>query len=143
MGTLLIALERLTVSPEPTKELMKDYWLFSQYFCPPDYHEQNVGLNPWFFDKDNKLVSTGGKLGEPEVWYHHIKIFLEKRGYQLIGDPKFVYETDVKIDVRRMEYDRIIERFDDRKILEQRFLADELNADDETSDADIDNVEKI
>ena len=83
MGTLLIALERLTVSPEPTKELMKDYWLFSQYFCPPDYHEQNVGLNPWFFDKDNKLVSTGGKLGEPEVWYHHIKIFLEKRGYAI------------------------------------------------------------
>ena len=49
----------------------------------------------------------------------------------------------MKIDVRRMEYDRIIERFDDRKILEQRFLADELNADDETSDADVDNVGKI
>ncbi|MBR2524185.1 MAG: hypothetical protein IKE53_07100 [Clostridiales bacterium] len=131
MGIMMIALERLTVSPEPTMELMKDFWLFSEYFCPPDYHEQNVGLNPWFFDKDNKLVSAGGKMCEPKVWYKHIKAFLEKRGFQLLGDPKLVYETDVDIDVRQLELERLIERFDNRKILEQRFLSEEIQVNDE------------
>ena len=125
MGILWIALEKLTVSPEPTKELMKDYLLFGEYFCPPEYRADNVGRNPWFFDKDNKLVSLGGKMGEPEIWYFHIKKFLEKRGFQLIGDPKIVSEMDVDIDVRHLEFERIIARYDDRPILEQRFLDDD------------------
>ena len=122
MGILTIALEKLTVLPEPTRELMKDYLLFSEYFCPPEYSANNVGFNPWFFDKDNKLVSFGGKMDEPRIWYRHIKRFLEKRGFQLIGDPKIVFEMDVDIDVRRLEYERSIARFDDRKILAQRYL---------------------
>ena len=122
MGILWIALEKLTVSPEPTKELMKDFLLFGEYFCPPEYRADDVGRNPWFFDKDNKLVSLGGKMGEPEIWYCHIKKFLEKRGFQLIGDPKIVSEMDVDIDVRHLEFERIIARYDDRPILEQRFL---------------------
>jgi len=122
MGILTIALEKLTVLPEPTRELMKDYLLFSEYYCPPEYAADNVGYNPWFFDKDNKLVSFGGKMDEPRIWYCHIKKFLEKRGFQLIGDPKIVFEMDVDIDVRRLEYERSIARFDDRKILEQRYL---------------------
>ena len=122
MGILMIALEKLTVFPEPTKELMKDYLLFSEYFCPPEYAADNVGPNPWFFDKDNKLVSFGGKMCEPGIWYRHIKKFFEKRGFQLIGDPKIVSEMDVDIDVRHLEYERSIARFDDRKILEQRYL---------------------
>ena len=125
MGILWIALEKLTVSPEPTKELMKEYLLFSEYFCPPEYSPDNVGYNPWFFDKDNKLVSIGGKRDEPEIWYRHIKKFLEKRGFQLIGDPKIVSEMDVDIDVRHLEFERIIARYDDRPILEQRFLDDD------------------
>ncbi len=124
MGVLSIALEKLTVLPEPTKELLKDYLLFSEYFCPPEYCTDNVGLNPWFFDKDNKLVSLGGKMGEPEIWYLHIKRFLEKRGFQLIGDPRIVSEMDVDIDVRHLEFERSIARFDDRKILEQRYIDD-------------------
>ena len=122
MGILTIALEKLTVLPEPTRELMKDYLLFSEYYCPPEYAADNVGYNPWFFDKDNKLVSYGGKMDEPRIWYRHIKRFLEKRGFQLIGDPKIVFEMDVDIDVRRLEYERSIARFDDRKILAQRYL---------------------
>lgn len=122
MGILTIALEKLTVLPEPTRELMKDYLLFSEYYCPPEYAADNVGYNPWFFDKDNKLVSFGGKMDEPRIWYRHIKRFLEKRGFQLIGDPKIVFEMDVDIDVRRLEYERSIARFDDRKILAQRYL---------------------
>ena len=125
MGVLWIALEKLTVLPEPTKELMKDYLLFSEYFCPPEYSADNVGLNPWFFDKDNKLVSLGGKMGEPEIWYRHIKLFLEKRGFQLIGDPKIVSEMSVDINVRQLEFERAIARFDDRKFLEQRYLGDD------------------
>lgn len=134
MGILTIALERLTLLPEPTKELMKDYWLFSQYFCPPEYHEDNVGLNPWFFDRDNKLFSLGGKMDEPNIWYHHIKAFFEKRGFQLIGDPKIVFEMDADINVRRLEYDRSIELFNDRKILEKRYLDDVIQANENTSD---------
>ena len=122
MGILTIALEKLTVLPEPTRELMKDYLLFSEYYCPPEYAADNVGYNPWFFDKDNKLVSLGGKMDEPRIWYRHIKRFLEKRGFQLICDPKIVFEMDVDIDVRRLEYERSIARFDDRKILAQRYL---------------------
>ena len=61
-------------------------------------------------------------MGEPEIWYFHIKKFLEKRGFQLIGDPKIVSEMDVDIDVRHLEFERIIARYDDRPILEQRFL---------------------
>ena len=125
MGILWIALEKLTVSPEPTKELMKDFLLFGEYFCPPEYRADNVGRNPWFFDKDNKLVSLGGKMGEPEIWYRHIKKFFEKRGFQLIGDPNIVCEMDVDIDVRHLEFERIIARYDDRPILEQRFLDDD------------------
>ena len=125
MGILWIALEKLTVSPEPTKELMKDYLLFGEYFCPPEYSADNVGRNPWFFDKDNKLVSLGGKLCEPQIWYRHIKKFLEKRGFQLIGDPNIVSEMDVDSDVRHLEFERIIARYDDRPILEQRFLDDD------------------
>jgi hypothetical protein len=125
MGTLWIALERLTVLPAPTKELMKDYLLFSEYFCPPEYRADNFGLNPWFFDKDNKLVSLGGKMGEPEIWYRHIKKFLEKRGFQLIGDPKIVSENDVEINVRHLEYERSIARFNDRNILGQMYLDDD------------------
>ena len=125
MGTLWIALEKLTVVPEPTKELIKDYLLFSEYFCPPEYRPDNVGYNPWFFDKENKLVSYGGKMCEPQIWYPHIKKFFEKRGFQLIGDPKIVSEMDVDIDVRHLEYERSIARFDDRKILEQRYLDDD------------------
>ena len=125
MGILWIALEKLTVSPEPTKELMKDYLLFSEYFCPPEYSANNVGFNPWFFDKDNKLVSYGGKMEEPQIWYHHIKRFFEKRGFQLIGDPKIVSDMDVDINLRHLEYERSISRFDDRKILAQRYLDDD------------------
>ncbi len=128
MGILWIALEKLTVSPEPTKELMKDYLLFSEYFCPPEYRADNVGRNPWFFDKDNKLVSLGGKMDEPQIWYRHIKIFMEKRGFQLLGDPKIVCEMDVDIDVRHLEFERIIARYDDRKNLEQKYL-DETDID--------------
>ena len=135
MGILMIALERLTLSPEPTKELMKDYWLFSEYFCPPEYREDNVGLNPWFFDKDNKLVSLGGKMGGPEVWYKHLKAFFERHGYQLIGDPKIVWEGHVDFNVRKIEFDRMIERYDNRKILEQRFLGDDIPVEEEVSDA--------
>ncbi len=40
----------------------------------------------------------------------------------MIGDPKIVFEMDVDIDVRRLEYERSIARFDDRKILAQRYL---------------------
>ncbi len=61
-------------------------------------------------------------MDEPRIWYCHIKKFLEKRGFQLIGDPKIVFEMDVDIDVRRLEYERSIARFDDRKILAQRYL---------------------
>ena len=68
---------------------------------------------------------------EPKVWYKHIKAFLEKRGFQLLGDPKLVYETDVDIDVRQLELERLIERFDNRKILEQRFLSEEIQVNDE------------
>ena len=125
MGIFWIALEKLTVSPEPTKELIKDYLMFCEYFCPPEYSSDNVGHNPWFFDKDNKLVSLGGKLCEPQIWYRHIKKFLEKRGFQLIGDPNIVSEMDVDIDVRNLEFERLISRYDDRKILEQRYLEDD------------------
>lgn len=135
MGILMIALGRPTVSPEPTKELMKDYWLFSEYYCPPEYHKDNVGFNPWFFDKDNKLVSLAGKMCEPDVWYRDLKEkFFEKRGYQLLGDPKLVYEGDVDVDIRRLEYDRVMERFDSRKILEQRFLSDEIRDESDVDD---------
>ena len=99
--------------------------MFSEYFCPPEYSPDNVGYNPWFFDKDNKLVSIGGKRDEPDIWYRHIKKFLEKRGFQLIGDPKIVSEMDVDIDVRHLEFERIIARYDDRPILEKRFLDDD------------------
>ena len=133
MGSLMIALGRLTLSPEPTAELMKDFLLFTAYFCPPEYHKDNVGLNPWFFDKNNKLVCLGGKLCEPEVWYNHLQVFFKKRGYQLIGDPQIVWEEDVDIDVRKIEYDRVIERCDNRKILEQKFLCDDIRMNDEIS----------
>ncbi|SCW33250.1 hypothetical protein SAMN02910456_00612 [Ruminococcaceae bacterium YRB3002] len=136
MGILMIALDRLTLVPEPTKELMKDYLLFSEYFCPPEYRADNVGLNPWYFDKDNKLVSLGGKQCEPRIWYHHLKAFFEKRGYQLIGDPKIVWEDDVDINVRSLEYERLIESYDDRKILEQRFLGDDIHVDETPSDTE-------
>ncbi len=64
-------------------------------------------------------------MGEPEIWYRHIKKFFEKRGFQLIGDPNIVCEMDVDIDVRHLEFERIIARYDDRPILEQRFLDDD------------------
>ena len=63
-------------------------------------------------------------MGEPEIWYLHIKRFLEKRGFQLIGDPRIVSEMDVDIDVRHLDFERSIARFDDRKILEQRYIDD-------------------
>ena len=123
MGILMIALGKLTVSPEPTKELMKDFLLFTEYYCPPEYHKDNIGFNPWFFDKDCKLVSYAGKMFEPDVWYRHLKEdFFEKRGYQLLGDPQLVVEGEVDIDIRQLEYDRCNERYDARKILEQKFL---------------------
>ncbi|MBO4461114.1 MAG: hypothetical protein J5715_05905 [Clostridiales bacterium] len=135
MGILMIALGRLTVSPEPTKELIKDYWLFSEYYCPTEFNKDNVGFNPWFFDKDCKLVSLGGKMCEPDVWYRELKEkFFEKRGFQLLGDPKLVFEGDVDVDIRRLEYDRVMERFDTRKILEQRFLSDEIRDESDVDD---------
>ena len=64
-------------------------------------------------------------MGEPEIWYRHIKLFLEKRGFQLIGDPKIVSEMSVDLNVRQLEFERAIARFDDRKFLEQRYLDDD------------------
>ena len=64
-------------------------------------------------------------MGEPEIWYRHIKLFLEKRGFQLLGDPKIVSEMDVDFSVRQLEFERAIARFDDRNILQHRYLDDD------------------
>ena len=53
----------------------------------------------------------------------------------MIGDPKIVSEMDADINVRHLEFERSIARFDDRKILEQRFLNDDdINVNEQATD---------
>ena len=47
---------------------------------------------------------------------------------------KIVSEMDVEIDVRHLEYERSMARFDDRKILEQRYLDDDINVNEQATD---------
>ena len=69
------------------------------------------------------MVSHIGKRVESKVWYHHLKEnFFEKRGYQLIGDPQFVWEHDQEIDVHDLGYKRALEAFDVRKYYEEKYL---------------------
>lgn len=98
MGCWMGALGRLTIEPEPDDELIMEYIDFSKHSCPKDYCEDEVFMNPWFFDADNKLASYIGKFAEPSVWYDHLKEnFFEPRGYRLRGDPMFVGECDLDI----------------------------------------------
>lgn len=109
MGVWLGALGRLKIIPEPDDELIKEYLHFSRNTCPKGYREDEVFRNTWFFDKNNNLISGIGKFAEPSVWYDHLKEeFFQKRGYELIGDPKIVGEFDLDLwslgDARYEEY---------------------------------------
>lgn len=109
MGLWLGALGRLKILPEPDNDLIKEFVYFCNHTCPDGYSEDEIFRNTWFFDKDNNLISGIGKFAEPDIWYIHLKKeFFEKRGYQLIGDPKIVGECDLNIwrlgDARNEEY---------------------------------------
>lgn len=109
MGVWLGALGRLKIVPEPDDELIREYLYFSRHTCPKSYSEDEVFRNTWFFDKNNNLISGIGKFAEPSVWYDHLKEeFFQKRGYELIGDPKIVGEFDLDLwslgDARYEEY---------------------------------------
>ncbi len=98
MGVWLGALGRLTVTPEPDDNLIKEYVYFSKHTCPDLYSEDEIFPNTWYFDSENRLASGIGKFAEPSIWYRHLKEnFFEPRGYQLIGDPEIVGEGDLNI----------------------------------------------
>lgn len=98
MGVWLGALGRLTVTPEPDVNLIKDYVYFSKHTCPDLYREDEIFPNTWYFDSENHLASGIGKFAEPSIWYRHLKEnFFEPRGYQLIGDSEIVGECDLDI----------------------------------------------
>lgn len=125
MGCYFGALGRLKIVPEPTRELVKEYLLFSAYSCPDRFNVDEVFSNPWFFDKDNMLASMIGKFCEPEIWYEHLKEnFFEKRGYQLIGDPQFVAEGD-DIDIWELGNSRVFEWYGLKKHFEELYLKEE------------------
>ena len=98
MGCWIGALGRLTVLPEPTEELIREYISFSKNTCPKGYSEDEVFPNTWYFDENNNLASTIGKFAEPSIWYKHLKEnFFEKRGYQLLGEPVYIGEGEMDI----------------------------------------------
>ena len=98
MGCWMGASGRLTIVPEPDKDLMMEYADFSKHVCPKGYRKDEVFSNPWYFDECNRLASCIGKFAEPSVWYRCIKEeFFEPRGYHLYGDPLFVGEGELDI----------------------------------------------
>ena len=128
MGCWLGALGRLTVLPEPDEKLLKEFLDFEIQTCPKAYSKNEKFRNTWFFDEKNRLISEIGKFAEPPIWYEHLKeYFFEKRGYELIGDPKIVGECALDIwllgDARFEEYTRWKERV--RKIIEKDMYEDD------------------
>lgn len=94
MGTWYGARGRLTVQPEPDEALMREFAQFNLMSCPKDYHLEKFA-NSWFFDAEKRLASIAGKFMEPKIWYEHMKkYFFEPRGYELVGDPEFIWEMD-------------------------------------------------
>ena len=73
MGCWMGASGRLTIVPEPDKDLMMEYADFSKHVCPKGYRKDEVFSNPWYFDECNRLASCIGKFAEPSVWYRCIK----------------------------------------------------------------------
>ena len=61
MGIWMGALGRLTISPEPTRELIKEYLLFSAYSCPDSYREDDVAWNPFFLERTRSWSHTSGR----------------------------------------------------------------------------------
>ena len=121
MGLWIAALGRLKIEPEPTADLIKEYLFFSEYSCPESFSKDEVFCNPWFFDRDLNLISFPGKFCEPEIWYEFLKEnFFEKRGYELTGDPQFVYEGH--FNLHDFSNERTEEWYRTKPILEQRFL---------------------
>ena len=118
MGLWIAALGRLKIEPEPTADMIKEYLFFSEYSCPNRYRRDEVFSNPWFFDKDLKLISFTGKFLEPEIWYEFLKVnFFEKHGYKLIGDPRFVNEGDYNL--RELQNERVDEWYRTKPLMEQ------------------------
>ena len=128
MGCWLGALGRLMILPEPDEKLIREFLDFMIQTCPKEYSEDEKFRNTWFFDEKNRLISGIGKFAEPSIWYEHLKEnFFEKRGYELIGDPKIVGEGDLDIwllgDARFEEYTKWEERV--RKMREKDRYPDE------------------
>ena len=115
MGCWIGASGRLTVQPEPDEQLIKEYVYFSNHTCPEVYCEDEIILNSWFFDSENRLISGIGKFAEPSVWYKHLnEFFFKPMGYRLCGDPGFVGEFD--LDLWKLGEQRETER----KLWDQR-----------------------
>lgn len=95
MGVWMRGQGRLRVVPAPDEKLIQEYRLFSRYSIPDSYRPDEPFTNTWFFDKNNRLACLPGKFAEPSIWLDHLKKwFFEPRGYQLVGDPDIVGETE-------------------------------------------------
>lgn len=94
MGVWMIGTGNISVKPQVEDALIKEYINFSKSCCPNEYRDECF-LNTWFFDENNKLVSTAGKFAEPSIWYRHIKDnFFKARGYELEGEMTIIGEGE-------------------------------------------------
>ena len=109
MGCWMSANGRLVIKPAVTDELIREYIIFSEDECPPEYEGEKFS-NPWHFDSENMLVCGAGKFAEPSIWYNYLKEhFFEARGYELNGRPLFTGECDgdfwaLEMDKEQHEY---------------------------------------
>lgn len=94
MGVWMIGTGNITIKPQVDEVLIKEYIQFSKSCFPEEYGEE-IFLNTWFFDEENKLCSMVGKFAEPSIWYRHIKEkFFEPRGYEMEGEMKILGECE-------------------------------------------------
>ncbi len=95
MGVWMIGTGNITIKPQVDGNLIKEYIQFSKTCFPEEYGEEVI-LNTWFFDEDNKLCSIAGKFAEPLIWYRHIKEnFFKPKGYKIEGEMKILGECEL------------------------------------------------
>ena len=98
MGVWMIGTGNISIKPEVDEALIKEYIQFSKRCFPKEYGDEWFP-NSWFFDENNKLVSTAGKFAEPSIWYRYIKEdFFEPRGYELVGEMTIIGECDPEFE---------------------------------------------